>query len=562
MTEIFELSDRAVDLIADADPLAATESGITGRDHLWPDLSVAGYEARRSMWTELLSEARAATGDGRDADVARAVLVEAAEMVLARIDDRDHLCDLNNIESLFQEIKDVFDVMARGTADAWNNIVTRLDTIGRPLTGYRKLLSAGRDHNLAVARRQVLAVLEEGRLAAGNRSPFFALIDELGTDELDAAGPGSDRDRHDLEARLVTAIATARAAFADFCDWLEADYLPSARPTDPVGRTRYGAEAVKHLGMEIDLEATYTWGWNEIDRLGQRMAAVCASIDPDKSVAEVIEMLSADPDRAAPDVEQYISTMQAVQDRAVRQLSGTHFDVPEDIRHVEVKVSPPGGALAPYYTPPSEDFSRPGSVWYPIGSRTTFPLWDEMSTAYHEGFPGHHLQMGVQFAMGDRLSRFHRLLVWWPGSGEGWALYAEHLMGELGFHDRPEYELGMLVAQLMRSCRVVIDIGSHCEFDIPSDASFHPGEPWSFDLAVEMLRDVAHQSEEMSRSEVTRYLGWPGQAISYKLGEQVILDLRHELAADENFDLRQFHTQVLSVGSIGLDLLKELVRNG
>jgi uncharacterized protein (DUF885 family) len=185
-----------------------------------------------------------------------------------------------------------------------------------------------------------------------------------------------------------------------------------------------------------------------------------------------------------------------------------------------------------------------------------------MSTAYHEGFPGHHLQVGVQATLGETLSRFHRLAVWWAGSGEGWALYAEHLMGELGFHDKPEYELGMLTAQMTRACRVVIDIGSHCELGIPMSTEFHPGELWSWELAVEMMRDVALQPDEMSRSEATRYLGWPGQAIAYKVGEQVILDLRDELSQQPGFTLKDFHTRVLGVGSVGLDLLRDVVRGG
>ena len=133
-------------------------------------------------------------------------------------------------------------------------------------------------------------------------------------------------------------------------------------------------------------------------------------------------------------------------------------------------------------------------------------------------------------------------------------------MGELGFHDRPEYELGMLSAEMLRACRIVIDIGLHCELPIPDDASFHPGEAWTWDLAVEMLRDLSFQNQEMSESEATRYLGWPGQAISYKVGQQVILDLRDELSEREDFELKTFHSNVLNVGSIGLDLLKELVR--
>ncbi len=162
--------------------------------------------------------------------------------------------------------------------------------------------------------------------------------------------------------------------------------------------------------------------------------------------------------------------------------------------------------------------------------------------------------------MGDALSRFHRTIAWYPGSGEGWALYAEHLMGELGYLERPEYVVGLLSSQLTRACRVAIDIGIHLGLPIPDDVTFHPGESWNYDLAYELLTERALAYPEMASSEVTRYFGWPAQAISYKVGEQAILDLRAERSALGHFDPKAFHSDVLSVGSIGLDLMRSRLK--
>jgi len=551
MSDIFELSNRAVELIADNDPIGATFMGIIGRDHLWTDFSPAGHRARHDTWTAIRADALA-IDTATDIDwLAKRVLLAEADEAIDLFEQGDHYRDLNSIVSSLQNIKDVLDVMGRDSAEEWSNIAARVETMDCAVGGYQMTLAEGLAKGFAVARRQVEAAIVEAQIMGGEESPFFGLVNEFGDCGIDDP---------DLAARLSVGVEVARCEYAQLGEWLESTYLPHAVEKDACGRQRYISEARKHLGMTIDIDDTYTWGWSEIDRLRARMAEVCRDIDSGKTVEEVVEMLEADESRAAGSVEEFIATMQQVQNNAVEQLAGVHFDVPEQILHVDVKVSPPGGALAPYYNGPSEDFSRPGSVWYPIGSKTTFPLWEEMSTAYHEGFPGHHLQVGVQTAMGDRLSRFHRVAVWSTGAGEGWALYAEHLMGELGFHDRPEYELGMLVAQLMRACRVVIDIGSHCELPIPDSAPFHPGQEWSWDLAAEMLTTVAFQTEDMAQSEATRYLGWPGQAISYKIGEKVILDLRQELSQRDDFDLKQFHSNVLSVGSIGLELLQELVR--
>lgn len=553
MTDIFELSDDAVERIADLDPIAATTLGLPGRDHLWPDLSLDGHAARRELNASLVAAAATADTSRDGGALAQRVLVDEASTAIAAHDDGAHLRDLNSIASSFQDVKDVFDVMDRDTPEAWRAVVARLETIHQPLSQYRSTLLAGIDEGEAVARRQVLAAAEEGTIAAGDRGAFAGLGEAFDASGIDDAA---------LAARLDAAISHARTELSSLVDWLTSTYLPHARGTDAVGRDRYLTEARRHLGMSIDPDATYSWGWAEIADIGERMAEVAARIDPHRTLAEVVEMLGHDPDRGIDSVDQFLERMQAVQDDALAQLAGTHFDVPDEIRTIQVKAAPPGGALAPYYTGPSEDFSRPGTVWYPIGSRTFFPLWEEMTTAYHEGFPGHHLQVGVQAAMGDRLSRLHRLAVWWPGSGEGWALYAERVMGELGFHERPDHELGMLAAQMFRACRVVIDVGSHCELPIPDDAPFHPGRDWTWELAAEMIRDVGHQPDEMARSEATRYLGWPGQAITYKLGERVILDLRDELTRDGSLPLGEFHARVLGVGSIGLELLRDLVRGG
>jgi uncharacterized protein (DUF885 family) len=550
MSLIFQLSDHAVDRIADVEPVNATFMGVAGRDHRWPDYSPAGHNAIRTVWADLLARAEAITTTTAPEDVAKRVLIAEATDAIGRHDAGDHFGDLNNIVSTFQNTKDVFDVMARSDKDDWTRIIVRLETIHLMLDGYRDTLDAGIAAGHAVARRQVQAAITEGRVTQGPQSPFNDLLDAFATTEIDDDG---------MRDRVATAIDHARHTYGSLTDWLESSYMPHATERDGCGADRYPFEARKHLGMTIDIDETYAWGWSEIDRITARMSEVADRIVPGASTHDVIETLVTDPDRSAHSVEDFIAVMQATQNKALEQLTDVHFDVPDPIRTIEVKVSPPGGALAPYYAGPSEDFSRPGTVWYPVDDRTVFPLWEEITTAFHEGFPGHHLQVGVQLALGDQLSRFHRVVVWQPGSGEGWALYAEQLMGELGFHDKPEYELGMLAAELMRACRVVIDIGLHCELTIPDGAPFRPGEAWSWDLAVQMLHELAHQPLEMSQSEATRYLGWPGQAIAYKVGQQVYLDLRAEMQRRPDFSLKAFHNNVLGVGSIGLDLLKELV---
>lgn len=555
MSDIFTISSRVVDRLTESLPELATFLGIPGQDHLWSDTSPAGFDRLRSIWTDELEAARACEVVGRNDEVAKAVLIAEAEKEIRSIDSGHHLSDLNNITSPWQAIRDVFDSMPDHTVEAWENIIVRLRTIDQPLAGYRQCLDAGLAAGSPVARRQVLTAIDQGRAAASENSGFDVLFHRFETTR--SANPSLDDQ---LRAKLDEAVAHAKASFAATTDWLDTDYLPHASDADGIGHERYVAAAERFLGESIDTEELYRWGWSEIDRLNERLCELCARIDRGAEPATVVERLRTDPAFGARTPEEFIDVMLQRQLQALSALDGSHFDVPEPIKTIEVKAAPPGGALAPYYAPPSEDFSRPGCVWYPIGDRSFFPLYEEVTTAYHEGFPGHHLQVGWQSAMGDQLSRFHRLLVWYPGSGEGWALYAEHLMGELGFLEEPAYEIGLVTSQLFRSCRIVIDIGLHCGLSTPDDQPFHPGRPWTFDLATEMLETVAFMNPSFAESEAVRYAGWAGQAISYKVGERAILDLRSELSQADDFDLKQFHAGLLSVGSIGLDLMRELVR--
>lgn len=551
----FSLSDAWVETVARLHPVMASFMGVAGHDDRWDDFSPAGV----ARWSEAVEDFRRRAHalppqTDRWARLAAQVLTDSLDQESERIAHGDHLDDLNSIASTFQNIRQVFDVMDTSTSAGWASVVARLETLGTACEGYRATLESGRAQGRTVAARQVHAVVTQGRVHAGEGSSFHRM-----TAAFDAT-PAVQNDAV-LRARLTAAIPAACAAYGSLCDWLEGPYLTTARTTDGVGRGRYLRDARRFLGMSIDPEETYAWGWTEVRSIGTAMEALAARIAPGKSVRETVALLRADPTRCAPTREAFLTAMRARQERALADLDGRHFDIPDAVRRIEVKAAPAGGPLGAYYVPPSEDFSRPGTVWYSFEGEGPFGLWDEISTAYHEGFPGHHLQCGIQVSLTERLSRWHRLGEGYSGYAEGWALYTEKLMGELGYYELPEYEFGMLACQMMRACRVVIDIGSHLDFPIPADAPFHPGERWSFDLAVEVCRDVAGMTHEHAVSEVTRYLGWPGQAISYKVGERVMLALREEFRSvrGKAFDLKDFHARVVGSGPVGLARLRDIV---
>jgi uncharacterized protein (DUF885 family) len=330
-------------------------------------------------------------------------------------------------------------------------------------------------------------------------------------------------------------------------------------PQDGVGRERYLEGVDEFVGMSIDLEETYRWWWDEVHSIRAEMKRTAAEIVPSAPVQEVIELLEKDPERSAATRDDFVEFVSGIQQQAINQLAGRHFDVPDELKVVTVNIAPPGGSLGAWYVSPSEDFTRAGSIWYAPGGRERLPYWQEVSTAYHEGFPGHHLQVGTAVLQKERLSRFHRLAIWYAGSGEGWALYAERLMDELDFFEKPEYRLGLLASQLFRAVRVVVDIGCHLGLSIPDDAPLHGGDRWDYERAVDYMNLVGLQPRDMSESEVTRYLGWQGQAISYKVGEREILAMRERARKEPGFDARDFHRRFLDAGAIRLDHMWEVM---
>jgi uncharacterized protein (DUF885 family) len=400
----------------------------------------------------------------------------------------------------------------------------------------------------------VLACARQADTWAGrddaHKAFFLGLLDEY--DDAGIEDPA-------LRSRLDDVATRATAAYAALGRFLVDEYLPMAPELDAVGAERYALWARVFNGTELDLTETYQWGWEELARIEHAMRSAAERILPGEPLPAVIDHLERDETRTIEGEDALRTWLQALIDRTIADMDGVHFDIPDPIKRCEAMIAPPGGAAAMYYTGPSEDLSRPGRTWYPTLGKTRFPLWGEVSTCYHEGVPGHHLQIAMTRYLTDRLNRFQRTLATNSGHAEGWALYAERLMGELGYLDDAAFELGMLRAQAMRAVRVIVDIGLHLQLPIPAHDQYHPGEHWTPELALPFVIERSHYDEEFMSSEVDRYLGWPGQAISYKVGESVWLEGRDaaRARAQGTFDLKAFHSHALELGPMGLDQLRD-----
>ncbi len=544
---VFDLSSALVDAVAAASPVRATFWGVPGHDHRWDDLSPEGDAARAALFADFAARADALPAPTSDRErLATLVLRDFLRLEQDALAHHDSAVDLNILASPPQLMPMALDTMDTASAEGKAAAVARLHGLGAALAGYQRTLQAGLDRGQQVARRQVEAVVNQCEVQAGPESGLRALAERLGAP---AAGDA------------------AASAYASLGAWLTASYLPRSTPVDAFGPERYARAARRFVGAELDLAETYAWGWREVSTIFRHMQADAARIAQDLSVSEVLERLRTDPAFASEDPVSFLATMRAHQDIALA-LVADEFDIPEPLRTLTVQAAPPGGAPGAYYMPPSEDLTRPGAVWYSgLPSEGPVALFDQISTAYHEGFPGHHLQCGLQVALAEDLSRLHRVAYGYSGFAEGWALYAEQRMDELGAYTEPSWRLGMWSNQMARACRVVVDIGLHLELPIPADVqellpgdtTLPPGGAWTFERAVHLMENYGGLTHARSESEVTRYLGWPGQAISYKVGQRAMLQLREDFRARHGDDLRTFHARVLATGNVALDALPGLV---
>ena len=547
MPSIDDLAAEYVERSAVLDPYYATYAGIAGHDHELPDLSADGFAERAGLDRSTLAALDAAEAPEPREQVARAAMRERLALAVERYEAGDSTSELNTLNSWVQMVREVFDLMPSDGEEAAANIARRMAAVPR---AYRQLsatlLDAARAGRCA-ARRQVEEAA--GQCAAWVKpgdSFYSELVGRL------TAVPESLRGELDAAARAATAATAELGAF------LDRELMPLAREKDACGPEVYARASRHYLGAAVDLREAYAWSWEELARLRAELARVSSLIRPGATATEAMAILDEDPARRVDGRENFRSWMQEQAERTMAELDGTHFDIPRPAQRIEAVIAPTNdGGM--YYTGPSDDWSRPGRMWWSVPDGVeTFSTWKEVTVVYHEGVPGHHLQISHAMAQTQSLNRWQRM-AWVSGHGEGWALYAERLMGDLGYLDDPGAYLGMLDSQQLLCAQVALDIGVHLELDVPRGTGWRDGERWNAEIAWEILRAHSSWDERQLRSELRRCLGLPGQAPSYKLGERTWLQAREDARARAGaaFSLKDFHAKALSLGAMGLDPLRE-----
>ncbi|MFI0239253.1 DUF885 domain-containing protein [Streptomyces sp. NPDC016845] len=547
-----QVADAYLDAYVILDPVEGTYLGDAASHSRLRDLSPAGGEAVARLARETLARLdEAERVPGADSDVERRcarLLRERLTAELAVHDAEEPLRAVSNLGSPVHGVREVFTVTPAETDEDWLVIAERLRAVPAAFAGYRETLELGLERKLPAAPRPTATFVEQLTEWAGTGRGWFG--------EFAAAGPEA------LRAALSEAARAADAATVELRDWMRDVYAPTIEGSpDVVGRERYTRWSRYYNGADLDLDEAYAYGWSEFHRLLAEMRTEAEKILPGAATPWAALAHLDEHGRHIEGVDEVRAWLQGVMDEAIEALDGTHFELARRVRKVESRIAPPGSAAAPYYTAPSVDFSRPGRTWLPTMGATRFPVYDLLSTWYHEGVPGHHLQLAQWVHVADDLSRYQATLGGVSANAEGWALYAERLMDELGFLTDAEARLGYLDAQMMRALRVIVDIGMHLELGIPADSPFHPGERWTPALAEEFFGAHSSRPADFVESELTRYLSIPGQAIGYKLGERAWLRGRANAQAAHGaaFDAKAWHMAALSQGSLGLDdLVDEL----
>ncbi|MBO1738440.1 DUF885 domain-containing protein [Leifsonia sp. TF02-11] len=543
-TPIDTIAEEWVDTQLELHPEYHVWLGRPGREGEYSDYSPAGAEQSVAAVRETLAKIRKAEPVDDIDRVTKMDLSRELELTIEKHEAGFGQRDLNVIASPAQELRDIFDLVPTDTEDDWANVAKRLHNLPAAMDGYIETLRSGIATGNVPAVRQVREVLVQANKQVADTGFFFEFTGSAKAG--DAELPAS------LKADLASGASESAAAYAKLATFLQDELAAHAPEKDAVGRELYALASRDFLGATVDLDETYEWGLEELARMVAEQESIANEIKPGATVREAIAFLDGDASRKLHGTDALQKWMQETSDRAIEELGRSHFDIPVEIRRLECMIAPTqeGGI---YYTGPSDDFARAGRMWWSVPEGVTeFDTWRELTTVYHEGVPGHHLQIAQATYNKAQLNSWRRI-AGTSGHAEGWALYAERLMEQLGYLDDPADRLGMLDGQRMRAARVVLDIGVHLEKQLPDGSG-----PWTGDYAFGFLGENVNMNEGFVRFEVNRYLGWPGQAPSYKIGQRIWEQLRDEYARREggSFDIKAFHKKALDIGGVGLDTLK------
>lgn len=527
-------------------PERRLEYGDRSGNDQWTDMSLEAFKRRNEdegRFVQRLEQIEPATLSA-DAQVNRAMLLRQLRDNLTEYEDGLHLIALD-MRSGPQHRHSMIDTLPMVSAQDHEDWLNRLRGLPEQLTQYQALLSEGisRDRTQAqIVMSRVPSQIANLITEQPNDSPFYRAFATM-PEEIDS----------DTRASLQSAAATViseqiNPALRELLEFLESDYLPAARPPGigalPGGKQVYSRLAQHFTTTELTPDEIHEIGLREVARIRGEMKTVIDTVGFDGDIAAFNEFLRTDPQFYYETPEALLEGYQAVSKRldpGLVNLFGKLPRAPYGVRPIPDEQAP--DTTTAYYMRPAIDGSRPGWYYVNLHQPEVRPKFEMEVLSVHESVPGHHLQIALAQEL-TGLPEFRR------NGGftafiEGWGLYSERLGYDMGLYTDPYSRYGQLVYDMWRAVRLVVDTGIH-----------YFG--WSRQRAIDYFLDNAAKSEADIINEIDRYIGWPGQALAYKIGQLKMLELRSkaEAALGDRYDIRGFHDHMLGAGALPLDILE------
>ena len=527
-------------------PERRLEYGDRSGNDQWTDMSLDAFQRRyedEGRFVQRLEQIEPATLS-EDAQVNRAMLLRQLRDNLTEYEDGLYLIALD-MRSGPQHRHSMVDTLPMESAQDHEDWLNRLRGLPEQLSQYQALLSEGisRDRTQAqIVMSRVPSQIANLITDQASESPFYRAFATM--------PEGIDPDtQSSLQSAAATVIdEQVNPALQALLAFLESDYLPAARPpgigTLPGGKQVYSRLAQHFTTTELTPDEIHEIGLREVARIRGEMEAVIDTVGFEGDIAAFNEVLRTDPQFYYETPEALLEGYQAVSKRldpGLVNLFGKLPRAPYGVRPIPDEEAP--DTTTAYYMRPAIDGSRPGWYYVNLYQPEVRPKFEMEVLSVHESVPGHHLQISLAQEL-TGLPEFRRT-GGFTAFIEGWGLYSERLGYDMGLYKDPYSRYGQLVYDMWRAVRLVVDTGIH-----------YFG--WSRQKAIDYFIANAAKSEADIINEIDRYIGWPGQALAYKIGQMKMLELRGaaETALGEDFDIRTFHDHMLSAGALPLDILE------
>ena len=531
-------------------PLLASRQGDSSQNNKLPDISPQGLATQDQQWRAYRNALKAYSKENLSDDAFISLLMQQyrLENYISQYHFRAYLVPINSEYGFHGAMASLPNLSVFKTIEDYHAYLSRLDAVKpyfeQQITYMRQGLKEGYTQPKVVLEGfedAVAAYIMDDPKKSGFYRPFTRFPKHIDASQQAALAQLGQQ-------AITTSVFPAYQAFYDF---MVDEYIPGARAAIaanewPDGKAYYANRAKHYTTTDMSPEDIHTLGLKEVKRIRAEMQSVVDSLEFDGSINEFITFLREDPQFYATSAEALLKEASFIAKKMDAKLPSLFEYLPR----TPYGVAPVPDSIAPKYTTgryihPSRD-SQPGYYWVNTYALDKRPLYALPALTLHEAVPGHHLQISLAAEL-ENLPMVRRN-TYISAFGEGWGLYSEFLGIEAGMYEDPYDNFGRLSYEMWRACRLVVDTGMHTM-------------GWSRDKAVDFMMSNTALSEHNVNTEIDRYISWPAQALSYKIGEIKIKSLREkaEAALGQHFDVRKFHRAVLENGSVPLFILEQKI---